>query len=131
MSEATIRRDLTVLARQGKLNKVHGGAVLIGVEFHSEELDMETKRQLCIEEKKRIARHAASLIEDEDVVYLDSGSTVLLMAADQAGDAYVLADASKFGTITAAEMFPLEEAHVITDHLPDQRYRDYTSVEEV
>lgn len=216
-SEATIRRDLTVLARQGKLNKVHGGAVLIGEEFRSEELDMETKRQLCMEEKKRIAQHAAGLIGDEDVVYLDSGSTVVLMAdyiqaqralfltnsiecaskltrrglrtyvlggmlksgtvaivgteallslkrynftkaflgtngitinrgfttpdpeeaavkalaADHAQTVYVLADASKFGTITAAEMFPLEDARIITDHLPDQRYRDYTSIEEV
>lgn len=79
-SEATIRRDLTMLARQGKLNKVHGGAVVLGEEFHAEELDMETKRQLWIDEKKRIARYAAGLIDDEDVVYLDSGSTVVLMA---------------------------------------------------
>ena len=43
----------------------------------------------------------------------------------------MLADAGKFGTVTAAVMFPLEDACVITDRLPDQRYRDYTSVEEV
>ena len=79
-SEATIRRDLTVLARQGKLNKVHGGAVLAGEEFRGEELDMETKQQLNMEEKRRIARYAAGLITDDDVVYLDAGSTVMLMA---------------------------------------------------
>ena len=32
-SEATIRRDLTILSRQGRLNKVHGGAVLASSTF--------------------------------------------------------------------------------------------------
>ena len=30
-SEATIRRDLNLLDRQGKVSKVHGGAVAVGV----------------------------------------------------------------------------------------------------
>lgn len=80
-SEATIRRDLNTLARQGKLNKVHGGAVIITEAHHVVELDMETKRRLYTEEKDRITRHAAGLIEDADVVYLDAGTTVLGMAA--------------------------------------------------
>lgn len=79
-SEATIRRDLTTLARQGKLNKVHGGAVLLDEEFRGEEPDMETKRQIFAEEKDRIAQYAASLIQDDDVVYLDAGTTVLRVA---------------------------------------------------
>ena len=45
-SEATIRRDLNALARQRRLNKVHGGAVLIEEEFHVMEPDMEVKRRL-------------------------------------------------------------------------------------
>ena len=36
-SEATIRRDLNELDRQGKLSKVHGGAVLPKDEFQSQE----------------------------------------------------------------------------------------------
>ena len=79
-SEATIRRDLNELARRGKLNKVHGGALPVRAEFRAEELDMDTKRQLHTQEKLRIARYAASLIGDDDVVYLDAGSTVMHMA---------------------------------------------------
>ena len=79
-SEATIRRDLNALARQGKLSKVHGGAVLLGGEFHGEELDMETKRGLFTQEKDRAARYAAGLIGDDDVVFLDAGTTVLRIA---------------------------------------------------
>ena len=79
-SEATIRRDLNALAKQGKLSKVHGGAMLLGGEFHGEELDMETKRGLFTQEKDRAARYAAGLIGDDDVVFLDAGTTVLRMA---------------------------------------------------
>ena len=79
-SEATIRRDLNALAKQGRLSKVHGGAMLMSAEFHGEELDMETKRGLCTREKARIAQYAAGLVGDDDVVFLDAGTSVLHMA---------------------------------------------------
>lgn len=79
-SEATIRRDLNAMAKKGKLSKVHGGAMLMSGEFHSEELDMETKRHFRTEEKNRTAQYAAELITDEDVVFLDAGTTILRMA---------------------------------------------------
>ena len=78
-SGATIRRDLNELARRGKLNKVYGGAMSIREEFRGEEPDMEVKRELHTQEKLRIARYAASLIQDGDVVFLDAGSTVMHM----------------------------------------------------
>lgn len=78
-SEATIRRDLTILARQGRLNKVHGGAVLTGSTFHGEEPDVTTKSLLHRDEKDSIARYAAGLINDDDVVYLDAGTTTVRM----------------------------------------------------
>lgn len=178
---------------------------------------METKRRLHTEEKDRAARYAAELIGDDDVVFLDAGTTILRMAehlqtsralfltnsiecacrlmernlrtyvlggtlkagtmaligaetlaalgrynftkaflgvngvtisqgfttpdpeeaavkslaADRAQSVYVLADSSKFGQVTAAVMFPLEAACIITDCLPDPQYRDYTDVREV
>ena len=42
-SESTIRRDLAALARQGRLNKVHGGATAAEGEFVPIERDMTTK----------------------------------------------------------------------------------------
>ena len=80
VSEATVRRDLTELAQRGKLNKVHGGALPVKETFFSEEPTMEVKRQLHTPEKKRIAQYAAGLIRDDDVVFLDAGSTVMHMA---------------------------------------------------
>ena len=78
-SEATIRRDLTILSRQGRLNKVHGGAVLASSTFQGEEPDVGTKAQLHLEEKDCIARYAAGLVNDDDVVYLDAGTTTVRM----------------------------------------------------
>ena len=79
-SEATIRRDLNMLARQGRLVKVHGGATsLEEEEFLSREPDLATKQRYA-REKERIARYAAGLVSDDDVVFLDTGTTVLHMA---------------------------------------------------
>lgn len=78
-SEATIRRDLNILSRQGKLSKVHGGAVLSGGTFQGEEPDVGTKALLHQNEKEHIAHYAAGLIDDDDVVYLDAGTTTVRM----------------------------------------------------
>ena len=53
------------------------------------------------------------------------------LAAGRARTDYVLSDSSKFGTVTAAAMFPLEMAQIITDHLPDKRFFEYTIIKEV
>ena len=76
-SEATIRRDLNTLANLGKLSKVRGGATLA----ETEEVfgKMPESSRLHLAEKDRIARYAASLITNDDVVYLDAGSTVMVM----------------------------------------------------
>lgn len=75
ISESTIRRDLTALDRQGRLQKVHGGATAVEKEFVSDEYDVRTKSQICIEEKNAIARYAAALIRDDDFVFIDAGTS--------------------------------------------------------
>ena len=52
-------------------------------------------------------------------------------AAAHARETWVLADSSKFGTITAASVLPLDGARIITDRLEDRRYLEYTDIEEV
>ena len=79
-SEATIRRDLTQLHQQGRLNKVHGGAVALRGNFSMEEPDLTTKAQLHVEQKSAIGRYAAAQVNDDDFVFLDAGTTVLAMA---------------------------------------------------
>lgn len=77
ISESTIRRDLKVLAREGEIVLLHGGAArkMSG----SYETPVGSRNILNIKEKNTIARFAAELVSDGEVIYLDAGSTVLRM----------------------------------------------------
>ena len=86
-SESTVRRDLNELDRQGRLNKVHGGAVLPESQFLADEPTMADKEGLAVAEKRAIAQAAAGLIGKDDFVYLDAGSTTLLVAQAVSGEA--------------------------------------------
>ena len=79
ISESTIRRDLVALHKMGKLKKVHGGATLLHKEYGLYETEVAARSEEHVEEKKRIARYAASLIQAHDFVYIDAGSTTLHM----------------------------------------------------
>lgn len=86
-SESTIRRDLTELERLGKLNKVHGGATLLGSQFLADEPSMAAKEGLAVAQKRSIALAANELITAQDFVFLDAGSTTLALACAVSGAA--------------------------------------------
>ena len=72
-SESTVRRDLDELESERKLHRVHGGAELP----HSlqEEFTNQQKSIKNIQEKMLVAKKAASLISNDDVVFVDAGTT--------------------------------------------------------
>lgn len=78
VSQATVRRDLDQLAAEGKLRRVHGGAVV--VDERPSEVHFDVKAGEAAEAKERIAARAIQLLAPDDTVYLDSGSTVLAAA---------------------------------------------------
>lgn len=78
-SESTIRRDLNSLHKEGLLKKVHGGATNIKKVENKEEVKVNIRKDLNIEKKIEIAKYAANLIEDGDIVYIDAGTTTELM----------------------------------------------------
>lgn len=86
-SESTIRRDLTELDRQGRLNKVHGGATLPNGQFLADEPTMAAKESLAVSQKQSIAEAAAALITAEDFVYVDAGTSTLAMVRALSGPA--------------------------------------------
>lgn len=77
ISSSTIRRDLNTLAEEGQIVLLRGGAVKL--RSGSIDLPIQTKQLLNIEKKERIAEYAASLVNDGEVVYIDSGTTTLAM----------------------------------------------------
>ena len=74
-SESTIRRDLNALAEMGKLNKVFGGATALTRSSGIFETDVANRMNTMGEEKTAIAQYAATLIHDDDFVFIDAGTT--------------------------------------------------------
>lgn len=74
-SESTVRRDLTRLAEEGRIVKVHGGATALKRTIVARDQTVSSRHALHADAKRVIARHAAALIGPDDFVYLDAGST--------------------------------------------------------
>jgi DeoR family fructose operon transcriptional repressor len=78
VSTETIRRDLTVLERQGQLRRTHGGAIpLRRLGFDPV---LVTRSSVMVAEKARIAKAAAAYLPDEGSILIDAGSTTAALA---------------------------------------------------
>ncbi|MDB4223426.1 DeoR/GlpR family DNA-binding transcription regulator [Granulosicoccus sp.] len=73
LSDDTIRRDLRELASAGKLQRVHGGAL----PKSPADADLEARQSIASRSKQQIGKTAASLIEPEQVVIIDGGTTAM------------------------------------------------------
>lgn len=71
LSEDTIRRDLRTLAAQGKLQRVHGGALPSSPAVG----DFAARLQVEPEAKQAIARAAAAMVQPGQVLFVDGGTT--------------------------------------------------------
>ena len=78
-SESTIRRDITYLNKTGLLVKVFGGAVALDKSAFALELSVLDKESINKEEKIKIAKKAAAMIQPGDYIYIDSGTTTEYM----------------------------------------------------
>lgn len=217
VSASTVKRDLIILANEGKIIKVRGGAMSKNESFTSVEKNVEEKASICTEEKMTIAKYAAELIEKGDFIFLDAGTTtekiidylnvrdvtfvtngfihakklarkgykvfitggeikasteaivgaecvltlknynftkcfmgtngisltagfttpdvneakVKSAAIESSREVYVLADHSKFDEISSATFAGLGKAVIITDKIPNRKYKDVADITEV
>lgn len=79
ISESTIRRDLTALDNNKKLRKVHGGATAIDGRFAAADFEVHFREDQYRTEKQQIGKFSAGLIEKNDFVYIDAGTTTEAM----------------------------------------------------
>lgn len=79
VSDMTVRRDLDALARQGVLEKVHGGAVPVAA-ARTHEPGFEAKSGLEPRAKEDIARAAAAMIAPGTAIALAGGTTAFALA---------------------------------------------------
>jgi DeoR/GlpR family transcriptional regulator of sugar metabolism len=82
LSEDTIRRDLRELAKEGLLQRVHGGALPV-----SPAMGVFAERQtISTDAKAAIGRTAARLVRPGQVVFVDGGTTALQLVRHLAPD---------------------------------------------
>lgn len=82
VSEETIRRDLNQLEQEGIIQKNYGGAILMEELQNNSQIipPVEQRRFQFYEEKDAIGKMAASLVEGNQIVILDAGSTTWCVA---------------------------------------------------
>jgi DeoR family transcriptional regulator, aga operon transcriptional repressor len=78
-SQVTIRKDLEELHAHGLIHRTHGGA-LPAREGALEDPTLREKEKLHRKEKLRIAQTAAGMVQEGQVVILDSGTTTTAIA---------------------------------------------------
>src|SRR3954453_17455659 len=75
VSQMSVRRDLARLARDGKLTRVHGGAVTAEDEPPFGVIEVERAAA-----KRSIGQAAAALVQDGQTIMIDIGTTTLAFA---------------------------------------------------
>lgn len=76
VSKNTIRRDIHSLVSKGTVNKIYGGVSAIPKRGLSPFLERADRSP---EAKRRVGAKAAELVEDGDVIFIDSGTTTRYM----------------------------------------------------
>lgn len=79
VSDMTVRRDLEVLARDGLIEKVHGGATLASASS-LDEPGFEAKSSRELTEKEAIGRTAAALVRPGTAIAMSAGTTTWALA---------------------------------------------------
>jgi DeoR/GlpR family transcriptional regulator of sugar metabolism len=79
VSEGTIRNDLNALQEEGRVTRVHGGAVVIERNAIGNNSFFSRYDQNLVR-KNAIAREAAKLVTDGDSILLDASSTTYCLA---------------------------------------------------
>jgi len=78
VSAVTIRNDLEILHRNGVLRRIHGGAVR--KDFSHLDLPLYEKQKIHVQEKEKIGKRAAELVNHGETIIVDSGTTTQFLA---------------------------------------------------
>lgn len=87
VSEMTIRRDLTLLEKENTITTAYGAVIYNPPEKENSLInnyELENAQMTRSDEKTKIGIYAASLIEDDDIIMIDTGSTTETLAQNVA-----------------------------------------------
>src|SRR4029078_10425982 len=99
----TIRNDLAQIEKKRVLIRARGGAIKIEQNFADEDYPLSDKQKKHLIEKREIGKRAAELIDENDTIILDSGSTTYELAKNlkKVNDLTVITNALNVATILA------------------------------
>ena len=118
VSDMTVRRDLEALARDGLVQRTHGGAVLAApATVIPTEPSYAARRELNPEAKQRIAAAAAAMVSAGEAIGLDTGSTVACLAAELAGREGIEIVTNSLQTILAMPQLVLPDVFLLGGRL--------------
>lgn len=139
VSSETIRKDLDSLEKEGRLVRVHGGAVPAARPAAAEkdtdeppsDLSFHVRNAQNIQEKTAIAQYAASLVQENQVIALDYGSTSQILAStlrerfhaltiitNSVRNALILTENTGFTTILTGGILSKDEYSLVNDFAP-------------
>lgn len=80
ISKSTIRRDLSEILKDTNLKKTYGGITLNNKWNNKKYLTSFSERNIKnIDKKLAISKKAAEIVEDNDIIFIDSGTTTFYM----------------------------------------------------
>lgn len=80
ISKSTIRRDLSEILKDTNLKKTYGGITLKNKWSNKKYLTSFSERNIeNIDKKLAISKKASSIVEDNDIIFIDSGTTTFYM----------------------------------------------------
>lgn len=80
VSVATIRRDLTLLDEEGVVRRTHGGA--LAKALRGADQAFAQRERVDADAKRQIARAALGLIDADQTLFMNDGSTILALARE-------------------------------------------------
>lgn len=80
VSNLTARRDLDALQDQNLIRRVYGGAVLLDAVGESVDVGATFRRRAAQAEVRAIGKAAAAMVQEGDILFLGTGTTVLEVA---------------------------------------------------
>lgn len=100
VSAQTVRKDLDFLCNRGIAERSYGGAISSDMMTGDSEPAVDTKRVIHVQEKQRIGRYAAGMVEPGDSVVLDSGTTAMAIASHLADIEDITVVSNDFGVLS-------------------------------
>ena len=106
----TVRSDVAKLAATGAVEKIYGGVRILS----TQEVPLFTHRSdLHAEGKRRIAQYAQELIQDNDTLYVDPGTTTMHLMDYLSPAKHVTIITGNLSILTRAPAFPNVELIVL------------------